>query len=109
MNFGDGESQLVEFSPGLPNHGAFFFRTYQARLVLEPVVRPREHGAPLVPDDLLVVQKPDSQQAIEHLQSIRAEVQAAGPSLTGRVWITSLSIWWLQSPDSISEYWIETR
>jgi hypothetical protein len=29
MNFGEGESQMVEFSPALPNHGAFFFRTYQ--------------------------------------------------------------------------------
>ncbi len=29
MNFGDGESQTVEFSPALPNHGAFFLRTYQ--------------------------------------------------------------------------------
>jgi hypothetical protein len=29
MNFGDGESQMVEFSPGFPYHGAFFFRTYQ--------------------------------------------------------------------------------
>ena len=29
MNFGDGESQMVEFSPALPNQGAFFFRTYQ--------------------------------------------------------------------------------
>jgi hypothetical protein len=29
MNFGDGESQMVEFSPAFPNHGAFFLRTYQ--------------------------------------------------------------------------------
>jgi hypothetical protein len=29
MNFGEGESQMVEFSPGFPNHGAFFFLTYQ--------------------------------------------------------------------------------
>lgn len=30
MNFGDAASQMVEFSePGLPYHGAFFFRTYQ--------------------------------------------------------------------------------
>ena len=29
MNFGDGDDQPVEFSPALPNHGAFFFRTYQ--------------------------------------------------------------------------------
>ncbi len=30
MNFGDGDSQMVEFSPALPYHGAFFFRTYHA-------------------------------------------------------------------------------
>jgi hypothetical protein len=30
MNFGDGESQIVEFWPALPNQGAFFFLTYQA-------------------------------------------------------------------------------
>ena len=29
MNFGERESQTVEFSPALPNQGAFFFRTYQ--------------------------------------------------------------------------------
>ncbi len=29
MNFGEGESHTVEFSPALPNHAAFFFRTYQ--------------------------------------------------------------------------------
>jgi hypothetical protein len=28
MNFGDGESQMVEFSPAFPNQGAFFLRTY---------------------------------------------------------------------------------
>jgi hypothetical protein len=26
MNLGEGESQMVEFSPALPNLGAFFFR-----------------------------------------------------------------------------------
>src|ERR1019366_3519097 len=31
MNLGEGESQTVEFSPALPNQGAFFFRTYQRR------------------------------------------------------------------------------
>jgi len=25
MNFGEGESQIVEFSPAFPNHGAFFY------------------------------------------------------------------------------------
>jgi hypothetical protein len=29
MIFADGESQIVEFSPAFPNHGALFFRTYQ--------------------------------------------------------------------------------
>ena len=29
MNLGDAESQMVEFSPAFPNHGAFFFLTYQ--------------------------------------------------------------------------------
>ena len=26
---GEAASQMVVFSPALPNHGAFFFRTYQ--------------------------------------------------------------------------------
>src|ERR1039458_5371455 len=29
MNFGLGHAQIVEFSPALPYHGAFFFRTNQ--------------------------------------------------------------------------------
>jgi hypothetical protein len=29
MNFGEGESQIVELSPALPNQGAFFVLTYQ--------------------------------------------------------------------------------
>jgi hypothetical protein len=29
MNFGDGESQMVEFSPAFQDYGAFFFLTYQ--------------------------------------------------------------------------------
>jgi hypothetical protein len=29
MNFGDGTFQIVEFSPGFPYHGAFYFRTFQ--------------------------------------------------------------------------------
>ena len=66
MNFGEAEAQTVEFSPGLPNHGAFFFRTYQHG-VLEPVMRSREHRAALVPNDLLMVQEADAKQAIEHL------------------------------------------
>ena len=30
MNFGLGESQIVELSPASPNQGAFFFLTYHA-------------------------------------------------------------------------------
>jgi len=30
MNFGEGDSQMVEFSPALPYHGAFFLRTTNA-------------------------------------------------------------------------------
>jgi pimeloyl-ACP methyl ester carboxylesterase len=51
----------------------------------------------------------ETQKAHEHLQSIEGEVRAAGHTLTGRIWITSLSLWWLRSPDSISECWVETR
>jgi hypothetical protein len=29
MNFGDGDAQIVEFSPAFPYQGAFFFRTNQ--------------------------------------------------------------------------------
>ena len=29
MNFGEGDAQMVEFSPACPYHGAFFFRTNQ--------------------------------------------------------------------------------
>src|SRR5437868_492935 len=29
MNFGEGDDQIVEFSPAFPNHAAFFFRTNQ--------------------------------------------------------------------------------
>jgi hypothetical protein len=35
--------------------------------MLEPVMRSRKHRPTLVPDNLLVVQEPDSQQAIENL------------------------------------------
>ena len=29
MNFGEGDAQIVEFSPAFPYQGAFFFRTNQ--------------------------------------------------------------------------------
>lgn len=62
MNFGEGDAQMVEFSPALPNHGAFFLRTNQHGLVLKPIQRARQHGPALVPYDLLVMLKADSKQ-----------------------------------------------
>src|SRR4051794_21000014 len=64
MNFGLGESQIVEFSPAMPYHGAFFFRTNQHGSCWKPA---RQHRPSLVPDDLLVMQEPDLQQAIQYL------------------------------------------
>jgi hypothetical protein len=29
MNLGEGDAQIVEFSPAFPYHGAFFLRTNQ--------------------------------------------------------------------------------
>jgi hypothetical protein len=51
----------------------------------------------------------ETQKAIEHLQSVKAEAQAAGFGLSGRVWATSLSIWWQESPVAIAEYWAELK
>jgi len=42
--------------------------------MLEPVVRSGEHRAPLVPDDLLMVQEADPQQAIQDLAGERRGV-----------------------------------
>jgi pimeloyl-ACP methyl ester carboxylesterase len=51
----------------------------------------------------------EAQRAIDHLQAIAAEAQAAGHALGARIWITPLSIWWLRNPQSISECWVEIR
>lgn len=68
-NFGEGESQIVEFSSAFPNQGAFFLRTCPTGLMLEPVMRARQHRAPFVPDDLLMVQEADAEQPVEHFPS----------------------------------------
>ena len=34
--------------------------------MLIPVVRPRKHGAPFVPDDLLRIKKADAQESVEN-------------------------------------------
>ena len=51
MNLGDGESQMVEFSPRLPKPGRILLADVPARLMLVPVVRPREHDPAFVPND----------------------------------------------------------
>jgi hypothetical protein len=53
MNFGEGDSQMVEFSPAFPYQGAFLLSHIPARFMLVPVVGPGEHGSALVPNDLL--------------------------------------------------------
>ncbi|HEY1792672.1 MAG TPA: hypothetical protein VGG34_07120 [Opitutaceae bacterium] len=45
-------------------------------------------------------------QGLAHLDAIRPQIAAKGLKLTGRVWITNLSIWW-DSPATIGEYWAE--
>lgn len=50
-----------------------------------------------------------SQNALEHAQAVMSEVERAGHPLTGRIWITSLSIAWQDSPTVISEYWLEMK
>jgi hypothetical protein len=55
MNLGDGESQIVEFSPALAEPGRVLSSDIPTRFMLEPVVRPRKNGPLLVPDNLLVV------------------------------------------------------
>jgi hypothetical protein len=42
--------------------------------VLIPIVGPREHRAPLVPDYLLGIQKVDSKQAVQHFTRKDARV-----------------------------------
>jgi hypothetical protein len=46
--------------------------------MLKPVERPGEHRPPRVPDDLLVVNEADAQQAIEHLAREFARVPDEG-------------------------------
>lgn len=47
--------------------------------------------------------KGDLSRALDHIESIRREVEAQGHKLTGTVWITSLSMWWQVTPDGIAE------
>src|SRR5579862_6873050 len=60
----------------IPNRGVFawfskprgvFFANVPTRFVGKPIMRSREYRATFVPDDLLMVQKANSQQAIENL------------------------------------------
>jgi pimeloyl-ACP methyl ester carboxylesterase len=48
------------------------------------------------------------QRALEHARAVGSELEAGGRVLTGRVWITDLSIWH-NTPGAIAEYWLETK
>jgi hypothetical protein len=76
MNFGDGESQIVELSPAFPYQGHFSAHI-PARLVLIPVVSPRQHSAALVPDNLLRIEESESQQAVEYFAGVDRSVPYA--------------------------------
>ena len=47
-------------------------------------------------------------KGMEHLKAISADVTSSGRALSGKVWITPLSIW-RDSPTYIAEYWAEIR
>lgn len=44
-------------------------------------------------------------RALDHLQAIKAEVEVGGHVLSGRVWLTPLSLW-QDTPHAIAEYWV---
>ena len=46
-------------------------------------------------------------KALSHIDALRAALATSGRAPTGKVWITSLSIW-RETPGAIAEYWIET-
>ncbi len=67
MNFGDTAKPRPSSSRPLCRTTArSFFRTIPARFVLEPIQSARKYSSALVPDDLLVVEEADAEQAIEH-------------------------------------------
>jgi hypothetical protein len=47
-------------------------------------------------------------RALDHLQAIRPEIEAGGHTLSGKVWLTPLSLW-QDTSAAIAEYWIETN
>ena len=67
MNFGRRRVPDRRVLAGLAEPGRVLLPHVPAGLMLKPVVRPREDRPALVPDDLLVVQEADPQQAVEHL------------------------------------------
>ena len=44
----------------------------------------------------------------DHLKSVQGELEAEGHALSGKVWMTHLSIWW-DTRAAISECWVEAR
>jgi pimeloyl-ACP methyl ester carboxylesterase len=51
----------------------------------------------------------ETQKASGHLPKISGEVQKSGHILSGRIWITYLSIWWEESPGAVAECWAEIK
>src|ERR1700722_6919661 len=52
---------------GLAKPGSVFLSDEPARLMLEPIQRPCQHGSALVPNDLLMVNESYLQQSVQHL------------------------------------------
>jgi hypothetical protein len=50
----------------------------------------------------------DSKRALQHVKDIAAEVQAAGQTMSDKIWITPLSLW-RDSPNFLAEYWVELK
>src|SRR5579864_5762554 len=68
---------------GFAEPGCVLLSDIPAGLMLEPVVRSREDGAAFIPDNLLVMQEPDAQQAVQNLAREFAGVPDVGHLETG--------------------------
>ncbi len=69
MNFGLGDSQMVEFSPALPIPRRVLFSDEPCWLVSKPIGRSRKHRSALIPDDLLMMEEANPQQPVQHFAS----------------------------------------
>jgi pimeloyl-ACP methyl ester carboxylesterase len=51
----------------------------------------------------------ETQRALAHLKEIDGGADAGGHALSGRIWVTSMSIWWQEGPLAIAECWAEIK